>query len=74
MGDPEIYRTKEEVSKAKDNEPIVRCGHRLLGLGCTEADLTRLEGNAEAVIADALQFAESSPAPQPIDAFTDVFV
>src|SRR6266487_1878879 len=72
MGDPEIYRTKDEVSKAKANEPIVRCGHRLLELGCTEADLTRLDSEAEAIIEDALQFAESSPAPEPADALTDV--
>jgi pyruvate dehydrogenase E1 component alpha subunit len=74
MGDPEIYRTKDEVSKAKENEPIVRCGHRLLELGCTEADLTRLDGEAESIIEDALQFAEASPAPEAADAFTDVFV
>ena len=74
MGDPEIYRTKEEVAKAKDNEPIVRCGRRLIELGCTESDLTRLDAEAEAIIADALQFAESSAAPQPADAFTDVFI
>jgi pyruvate dehydrogenase E1 component alpha subunit len=73
MGDPEIYRTKEEVSKAKEHEPIVRCGQRLLELGCTEADLARLDGQAEAIISDALQFAEASPAPEPIDALTDVF-
>ena len=74
MGDPEIYRTKEEVAKAKENEPIVRLGKRLLELGCKEADLTRLDGEAESVIADALQFAESSPVPEPADAFTDVFM
>jgi acetoin:2,6-dichlorophenolindophenol oxidoreductase subunit alpha len=74
MGDPEIYRTKEEVLKAKENEPIVRCGNRLLELGCTDADLIRLEGEAEAIIEDALQFAESSPVPEPADAFTDIFV
>ena len=74
MGDPEIYRTKEEVSKAKENEPIARCGHHLLELGCIEADLTRLESEAEAIIEDAVQFAESSPVPEPADAFTDVFI
>ena len=36
-------------------------------------DLAHLEAEAEAVIADALQFAESSPAPVPEDALTDVF-
>ena len=74
MGDPEIYRTKEEVARAREKEPIVRCGHRLLELGCTNEDLTRLDNEADAVIADAIQFAEASPTPEPIDAFTDVFV
>jgi pyruvate dehydrogenase E1 component alpha subunit len=74
MGDPEIYRTKEEVAKAKENDPIVRCGKRLIELGRTDADLIRLDGEAEAIIADALQFAESSPVPVTADAFTDVFI
>jgi pyruvate dehydrogenase E1 component alpha subunit len=74
MGDPEIYRTKEEVAKAKETEPIVRCGKRLIELGCKESDLSHLESEAEAIIADALQFAESSPLPAPADAFTDVFI
>lgn len=74
MGDPEIYRSKEEVTKAKESEPIVRCAKRLIELGCTEADLSRLDGEAESIIADALQFAESSALPEPADAFTDVFI
>jgi pyruvate dehydrogenase E1 component alpha subunit len=73
MGDPEIYRTKDEVAKARENEPIVRLGRRLLELGCTDADLSSFDSEAAAVITDALQFAESSPLPQPEDAFTDVF-
>lgn len=73
MGDPEVYRTKEEVAKARESEPIVRLGRRLIELGCTEADLTRLDAEAEVIIADAVQFAESSPLPEPADAFTDVF-
>jgi TPP-dependent pyruvate/acetoin dehydrogenase alpha subunit len=73
MGDPEIYRTKEEVAKAKENEPIVRLGRRLLELGCKDSDLARLDGEAEAIITDAVQFAEASPIPLPADAFTDVF-
>jgi pyruvate dehydrogenase E1 component alpha subunit len=73
MGDPEVYRTKEEVAQAREREPIARLGKRLLARGCTPADLARLEGEADAVIADALQFAEASPAPQAQDAFVDVF-
>src|SRR6266498_4290636 len=74
MGDPEIYRTKEEVAKARENEPILRLGRRLMELGCTHLDLSHLDREAEAIIDDALQFAESSPVPEPEDAFTDVFV
>ena len=73
MGDPEVYRTKEEVQQARQREPIFRLGERLKTLGYTEADLQRLESEAEAVIADAVQFAENSPAPLPEEAFSDVF-
>lgn len=74
MGDPEVYRTKEEVTKARENEPIIRLGRRLIELGCTEADLTRFDSEAESIIMDAVQFAESSPIPEPSDALTDVLV
>jgi pyruvate dehydrogenase E1 component alpha subunit len=74
MGDPEIYRTKEEVAKARENEPIIRLGRRLIELGCTESDLARFDREAESIIADALQFAESSALPEPADALTDVFI
>jgi len=74
MGDPEIYRTKEEVAQARENEPILRLGRRLMELQCSESDLARFDGEAEAIIADAFQFAESSPAPESADAFTDVFI
>jgi TPP-dependent pyruvate/acetoin dehydrogenase alpha subunit len=74
MGDPEVYRTKEEVAQARQNEPILRLGRRLLELGCSESDLARFDIEAEAIIADALHFAESSPTPEPADAFTDVFI
>jgi pyruvate dehydrogenase E1 component alpha subunit len=73
MGDPEVYRTKDEVAEARENEPILRLGRRLLGLGYTEAQLDSLEAEAAAEIADALQFAQSSPEPAAEEAFTDVF-
>ncbi|MGH8245471.1 MAG: thiamine pyrophosphate-dependent enzyme, partial [Gammaproteobacteria bacterium] len=73
MGDPEVYRTKEEVARARENEPIVRLNRRLKELGCTEAELAQLESEAESVLADALQFAESSPVPDAEAAFDDIF-
>jgi TPP-dependent pyruvate/acetoin dehydrogenase alpha subunit len=49
-------------------------GRRLIELGCSDSDLSRFDREAEAVIADALQFAESSAVPEPEDALTDVFI
>jgi pyruvate dehydrogenase E1 component alpha subunit len=73
MGDPEVYRTKEEVAQAWENEPIKRLERRLTSLGHEDVDLTRVQAEADGVIADALEFAQSSPEPQPEDALTDVF-
>lgn len=73
IGDPEVYRTKEEVARARENEPIRHLGRRLLGLGYTDNILASLEAEAEAVIADALHFAQSSPEPKPEEAFTEIF-
>lgn len=73
MGDPEVYRTKEEVAAAREREPIVRLGKRLQELG-TDADaLNALEAEAGAIVADAVAFAEASPLPGAQDAFEDVF-
>jgi len=73
MGDPEVYRTKEEVARAWEDEPIRRLERRLRSLGHADAELARLEAEAGGVIADALQFAESSPEPAPEDAYVDIF-
>lgn len=73
MGDPEVYRSREEVDQARRREPILRLGQRLKSLGYTEVVLQRLESEAETIIADAIRFAESSPAPLPEAAFSDVF-
>jgi len=73
MGDPEVYRTKEEVAQARQVEPIARLAQRLGQLGHSPAELARLEADAEAVVAQALAFAEASPEPSVASALEDVF-
>jgi TPP-dependent pyruvate/acetoin dehydrogenase alpha subunit len=73
MGDPEVYRTKEEVAQAHTREPIARLGKRLKTFGYDDERLKKLESEADAILADALTFAENSPAPKPEEAFEDVF-
>jgi len=52
---------------------IVNMYRRSDGAQLFHLDTYRLESEAEAIITDALQFAESSSLPEPADAFTDVF-
>lgn len=73
MGDPEVYRTKEEVAQAREREPIVQLGERLKTLGFDDDAVKKLEGEAQEIISDALEFAQASPAPNPEEAFEDVF-
>lgn len=73
MGDPEVYRTKDEVAQAHMREPIARLGSRMQELGASKETLTQLQAEADAIIADALHFAQQSPAPQPEQALADVF-
>ena len=74
MGDPEVYRSKDEVAQARLAEPIVRLGQRLTELGHTAAELAQLEAEAADIVAEALQFAEASPLPEAESALEEVFI
>jgi pyruvate dehydrogenase E1 component subunit alpha len=74
MGDPERYRTQEEVKKWQDNDPIGIFRTALLKKKFTEADLDEIEKQAEADTQKAVEFAEASPEPGMEELFKDVFV
>ncbi|MEW6718961.1 MAG: pyruvate dehydrogenase (acetyl-transferring) E1 component subunit alpha [Thermodesulfobacteriota bacterium] len=73
MGDPQRYRTKEEVEEAKPRDPILRWRKVLLETGAAKED--ELEGIAEeieAVVEESIRFAEESPDPDPSALCADV--
>ena len=73
MGDPQRYRTKDEVEQAKKLDPLMRFRERIVHEGLvTQADLDIIETEVETEVDEAVAFAESSPAPEPDDMFTDV--
>jgi pyruvate dehydrogenase E1 component alpha subunit len=75
MGDPERYRKAEEVHKWQENDPIGIYRKTLIDQGiATEAELDGLEQKAEADTAAAVQFAESSPEPEPEALFEHIYV
>ncbi len=73
--DPQLYRSKEEVLERKTNDPVKSFPRWLLEAEIvTQADLERMEQDAQDVVADSVQFAEDSPEPTIDDLYTDVYV
>ena len=73
-GDPQPYRTREEVEEWKKKCPIKRLKNYLLENGmATEEELTALEDKAQALIDEAEEFALNSPEPDPAHVMDDVF-
>ncbi|EST54271.1 acetoin:2,6-dichlorophenolindophenol oxidoreductase subunit alpha [Brevibacillus panacihumi W25] len=76
VGDPEQYRTREEViSQLEENDPLKNFflrvqNEQLLG----EQELVAIEEQVAAEIEEAVRFAETSPYPDPEEAFDDVYV
>lgn len=67
------YRSKEEVEKHRNRDPIVILRNRLsevCGLG--DADVKAMEDEAAERVAQAVKFAEESPVPSDEELFTDV--
>jgi pyruvate dehydrogenase E1 component alpha subunit len=64
VADPAKYRTKEEVQKWMERDPIGVLGKRIRILGiATDEQLKALDDEAKAQVQDAVQFAEDSPPP-----------
>lgn len=73
VGDPERYRTREEVQSYGRLDPIRRLAERLIAAGVAPGTLEEVQARACAAVEQAVQFAEESPFPQPADALTDLF-
>ena len=73
-GDPQRYRTTEEVAERMKNDPLKRFEEQLLGEGLlTQDKLQQIQSEADAEVAEAQKFAEESPDPKPEDAFTTLY-
>ena len=76
MRDPAgaVYRTKEEVEREKQRDPIQVFTDKCLKEGVlTEAEIKAMEKSAYDLVDEAVAFAESSPEPPPEWLFTDVY-
>jgi pyruvate dehydrogenase E1 component alpha subunit len=66
VADPAKYRTREEVQKWMERDPIQVLGLRIRSLGiANDEQLKAIDDAAKAQVADAVEFAEASPLPEP---------
>ena len=75
MGDPLRYRTKDEVEKWRGDDPIgILERHILKENAATKEELEQIDDEVEAVIEEAVKFAEESPFPAPEALFEGIYV
>ena len=66
VADPGKYRSKEELQKWMERDPIRVLAERIQRLGiATEEQLHALDDEAKAQVQDAVEFAERAPEPDP---------
>ncbi len=74
MSDPAKYRTREEVNRMRaEHDPIDQARQRLLNGGTTEAALKEIDRAVRDLVAEAAQFAQDCPEPDPGELWTDVW-
>jgi TPP-dependent pyruvate/acetoin dehydrogenase alpha subunit len=72
-GDPQPYRTTEEVDAWRRRDPLTIASARLRQRGdLDEAGETQIRDEARRLVEDAIAFAEAEPLPAPEDALEDV--
>ena len=72
MADPVNYRSQDELKEWEKKDPIPALKAQLLAAKTPKAELKRIEDTVEAVVQQAVDFAEQSPDPDPSDLYRDV--
>ena len=75
MSDPAKYRTKEEVNRMRqERDPIDNVRDKLEVIGIQESDLKDIDLKIRVEVSDAVDFAQSSPEPDPDELYTDILL
>jgi len=73
-GDPQPYRTPEQIVEDKKKDPIARFAAQLLDQGLvTSAELEALRAEADKELREAIEFADQSEYPPLEEIYTDLF-
>jgi pyruvate dehydrogenase E1 component alpha subunit len=73
-GEPEVYRSRDEVKEYWQREPLARFRRDMTAAGqVTDAELDAIDAEVKQEIADAVEFAKNSPAPDPETAMEYIY-
>ncbi len=75
MSDPGTYRTKEELEKYRELDPIAKLTAQLMEEGTlSKEQLEEMDNRAKQIALDAVKFAEESPEPPESELYNYTFV
>jgi pyruvate dehydrogenase E1 component alpha subunit len=73
-GEPEVYRTREEVNEYRKKDPIPRFRDYLIREEkASQAELDRIDAEVKQELVDAVKFAQESPQPDPSTAMDYIY-
>lgn len=73
-GDPQVYRTQEEIQSWKKKDPIIQYKAKLIDSGLyTDGDLEEVQGSVILQLDEAVAFAKAAEKPQEEDALAGVY-
>src|SRR5258706_4525011 len=75
MSDPAKHRTRDEVDEVRKTRDPIEHVEELLGKKgwADEAALKAIDAEVKRIVADAAEFARTSPEPEPSELYTDVY-
>lgn len=74
MADPATYRTKDEVEQWRYRDAITTYEHKLVSEGIlSDDDVQQISAEIDGIVDESVEFARSSPAPEPAELYTHVY-
>jgi pyruvate dehydrogenase E1 component alpha subunit len=74
MSDPGNYRTRAEIEKYQERDPIKTFAEKLKRGGVlTDADITEIEARVKQEVEKSIKFADESPEPDASELYTNIY-
>ena len=70
IGDPQVYRSKDDVKEAAEHDPITLLRERL---SLDNGDFESMDNEAQETVDKAVEFAKNGTDPEPEDALKNVY-